>query len=110
MFTGPRFVSFGCWKDTIPRVITSIEGQSSNDVMSSILTGSYLYREDAIQKCYKAAKVLGFEVFAIQDGGQCMSSAMAATEYNKEGRSLECNADGKGGPMANNVYRIIKVE
>ena len=67
---------------------------------------NYHSREDAIQKCYQAAKSLGYHVFAVQDGGWCASSATAKSNYKKYGVSTACNADGKGGPWANDVYEI----
>ena len=66
----------------------------------------YHSREDAIQKCYQAAKSLGYHVFAVQHGGQCASSATAKSTYNKYGASTACMPDGKGGPWANDVYEI----
>lgn len=104
------FEPLGCWRDTIPRVILTVENDA--DVSDQcrgrcrVLIGSYLTRENKVQKCYEAAKHLGFEVFAVQDGGQCMSSAAATTEYNKNGKSNKCGENGTGGPMANSVYRI----
>ena len=45
-------------------------------------------------------------MFAIQDGGQCFGSDIANNTYNHYGKSTGCSVDGKGGPMANNVYEI----
>ena len=47
----------------------------------------------------------GYTVFAIQDGGQCFGSPTAQSTYAKYGTSTKCS-HGKGGPMANNVYRM----
>jgi nucleotide exchange factor SIL1 len=49
----------------------------------------------------------GYNVFAIQDGGQCFGLNIEAITYNKYGASSDCLSDGKGGPMANEVYRIV---
>ena len=96
-----EYTSLGCWKDKSIRAIGTLEGSSS------FLDGTnYHSREDAIQKCYQAAKSLGYHVFAVQDGGWCASSATAKSTYKKYGASTACNADGKGGPWANDVYEI----
>ena len=71
-----------------------------------MLTGPYKSRHRAIQSCYLAAKSLQHDIFAVQDGGQCFSSSTAESTYNKYGKSTNCVGDGKGGPMANDVYRI----
>ena len=91
----------GCFKDSIPRASDSLEGKSL------ILTEHYKRRTDAIKKCYDAAIKLGYNTFAVQDGGQCFSSKTADVTYNKYGSSSDCGSDKKGGPMANDVYKII---
>ena len=73
----------------------------------SILDGNYTTRNDPITKCYRAAKKRGFHVFAVQNGGRCASDASAANTFDKYGNSLDCYIDGKGGPLANQVYYII---
>ena len=91
--------SLGCWKDSLPRAITSLEGKSK------YLEEHYRSRTDATKKCLKAALSFGFTVFAIQDGGQCFSSQNANETYSHYGSSSICRQDGKGGPMANHVYQ-----
>ena len=90
----------GCFKDEAKRAILSLEGTNP------VLDGPYRTRDNADKKCYRAALSNGYKVFAVQDGGQCMSSATAETTYNQYGESTACAANGKGGPMANNVYQI----
>ena len=68
----------------------------------------YKRRPNPVQDCFQAALSKGFEVFAIQDGGQCFSSTSAKDTYNQYGASTNCLGDGKGGPMANHVYEINK--
>jgi len=104
--TDPMFetyLSLGCWKDGITanktRALPTIEGQSNK------LDKHYKRRTDAVMKCAKAALQKGFEVFAVQDGGQCFSSADARSKYKQFGRSEKCETM-KGGPMANDVYQI----
>ena len=72
-----------------------------------ILDDHYKRRTDAIKKCYDAAINLGYNTFAVQDGGQCFSSKTADVTYNKYGSSSDCGGDKKGGPMANDVYKIL---
>ena len=71
-----------------------------------ILDGNYNSRENAIAKCYQAAKKREFRVFAVQNGGWCASSATAVMTYAKYGKSTACKSDGEGGPWANQVYNI----
>jgi len=49
----------------------------------------------------------GYNVFAVQDGGQCFGLNTEVITYNKYGASTDCLSDGKGGPMANEVYQIM---
>jgi len=95
----------GCFKDSIPRALDSLEG-SENEKVRLILVDYYTRRTDAITKCNNAATALGYKIFAVQDGGQCFSSSEAAVRYDKYGSSSDCGSDGKGGPMANAVYKI----
>ena len=81
------------------RAIATLEGQDQ------LLDGSYPNRKDAIHKCFLAADRRGFQVFAVQNGGQCLSSATAAETYNKYGEANGCS-EGKGGYLANSVYWI----
>ena len=96
------YESIGCWKDKLPRAIPTLEG---NNKVSSIIDGHYKRRSREIEKCYRATLSLGYDTFAVQDGGQCFSSANAGSTFNKYGKSTKCYG-GTGGPMANDVYRI----
>ena len=100
MISDSPYVSAGCWKDSLPRAITSIEGRHP------ALDGHYKSRQNAVQKCYQAAVHLGYSVFAVQDGGQCFSSIGAGHRLAKYGASVKCLGDGKGGPLANQVYTV----
>merc|ERR1711981_1474324 len=95
--------SLGCWKDEIQfgkRAMESLEGKPG---LGRLLKGPYKTRADAVTKCFKAAAIKGYEVFAVQDGGQCFGSADAKETYTRFGQSFECSSM-KGGPMANDVY------
>ena len=95
------YTSLGCWTDKSNRAIPTLEGKSS------LLDGSFTSRKDAIQKCFAAARSLGYQVFAVQDGGWCASSATAKSTFKKYGESTGCNPDGKGSSMANAVYEMM---
>ncbi|XP_070570780.1 adhesion G protein-coupled receptor B1-like isoform X2 [Ptychodera flava] len=95
--------SLGCWTDGNPRAIVTLEGRDIS------LDGHYTERDDPIRKCKEAALFRGFNVFALQDGGMCASSADAETTYQKYGESTACEDDGEGGPLANQVYEVIKL-
>ncbi|XP_035694138.1 neurogenic locus notch homolog protein 1-like [Branchiostoma floridae] len=93
--------NLGCWEDQYDRAISMMEGTDPR------LDGhSYLLRTDPIKKCYQVAKDRGYKVFAVQDSGQCFSSATAADTYRKYGPSTRCT-EGEGGFWSNNVYEII---
>ena len=71
-----------------------------------ILDGPYSSRKNPIAKCAVAAMRVGYSVFAVQDGGECFGSAAAPQTFDKYGKSDACEVDGKGGPLANQVYVI----
>ena len=85
------FTSLGCWKDNRARAIDGYEGTIG------------------IQGCFERAKALGNDVFAIQHGGECYTTATAGETYNKYGASNACSASGTGGIWANEVYKIGKM-
>ena len=88
----------GCWKDTAIRAIPILEGQEAD-----LLTGAYNTRNDPVRQCAMAAIRRGYTTFALQNGGQCMSSPIAQATYKMFGKSTTCPDDGEGGPWANNV-------
>ena len=92
--------SVGCYRDTSNRAIQPLEGKDS------ILDGSYSSRRNPIAKCAVAAMRAGYSMFAVQDGGWCAASGIAAQTFNKYGKSTACRGDGEGGPWANQVYSI----
>ena len=71
-----------------------------------MLYDGYKTRDQAIRKCALFAQLRGHEMFAIQDGGMCLTSPSASKRYNKYGESQDCKRDGKGGPRDNQVYRL----
>ena len=91
----------GCYKGNLKKPIRSSEGTDP------ILDRNYHSRESPIAKCAVAAIRAGYRMFAVQDGGRCVASATAPQTFNSSGESNNCQADGEGGPDANQVY-IIK--
>ena len=56
---------------------------------------------------------MGRKIFAIQDGGQCFTEGPPKQgkwkgNHKAYGVSDKCESDGKGGPMANEVYVVIE--
>ena len=92
--------NLGCWKDTSNRAVPTLEGSDPR------VTGNYVARKDAINKCLKVAERRGMVIFAVQNGGWC-AAANTLGRYRKYGKAGNCK-NGKGGPWANNVYRIKK--
>ena len=101
--TTATYGSLGCWKDDLPRAIDGdLEGIINP---SNLFDEHYKRRSNVVHKCFKAALSQGYGVFAVQDGGQCFSTSSAEVTYKKYGSSNNC-VQGKGGPMANDVYGI----
>ena len=71
-----------------------------------LLDDNYKSRKDAIQKCASVAEKLGYKVFAVQDGGMCLSSSTAHKTFYKHLTSRRCASSGRGGKRANHVYVI----
>jgi len=99
------YQNMGCWKDTeywwdeSKRAIPSLEG------LNPKLSGDYTKRKDPIGKCADTAKELGYKVFALQNGGQCLTSKTADKTFGKYGRSNKCR-NGVGGPLVSDVYSL----
>ena len=64
----------------------------------------YKQRIDPKKNCLDAAMSYGFDVFALQDGGQCFGSDNMRS-YKKYNISDKC-VDKEGGSLANYVYEI----
>ena len=79
------------------------------DGRNPLVTGYYRKRADAILRCGLVAKRFGYRVFAVQHQGWCATGPRAHLTYRKYGRSSKCR-NGKGGPWANDVYRVYGKE
>lgn len=75
--------------------------------LDPLLADNYHERKQPISKCADVAKRLGLRVFAIQNGGQCFGGADENT-YKTYGSSEKC-ADGVGGSLANDVYKLWEI-
>ena len=95
-----NIMDMGCYKDTPDRAVPLLEA------VSPLLDGSYMQRAAAIRRCAKAAHDLNLNTFAVQNGGQCLGQPQAKATYSKYGSSTLCSENGRGGPWANQVYRI----
>ena len=92
------YTHLGCWKDTGNRAVPQIDGSDPR------IRGNYQRRANAINKCYQVARERKMVLFAIQHGGWC-AAAPNFNGYKRYGSSNKCRG-GKGGPWANDVYRI----
>jgi len=99
-FSSVTLQPLGCWRDTSNRAIPTLEN------LHSVLDGQYHTRHSAIAKCVQASFSSGYKVMALQNGGWCAASRDADVTYKKYGKSTACRSGGKGGPWANQVYRL----
>ncbi|KAL9974750.1 hypothetical protein ACROYT_G011832 [Oculina patagonica] len=96
-----KYTSVGCFIDpSWYRPMPSLEGQDHR------LDGNYKLRENAIEKCALVSKELGYKVFAVQDGGKCLSSSTAHKTFHMSGRITKCKSNGLGGSGVNHIYAI----
>ncbi|XP_039257688.2 uncharacterized protein LOC120334273 isoform X2 [Styela clava] len=97
------FKRVGCYNDSKNKpALQKADGQYT------ILKDNYKKRTKPIKKCARIAAKKGFKVFALQDGGMCFTGRNAHLNYKKYGKSKACLKGGKGGPLANQVYRLFK--
>ena len=94
-------MSLGCWRDEKEHVFLSLEK------LDPKLGDPYETRQDAVRKCGEVAKSVSLDMFAVQHGGQCYGGRAAESHYKKYGVSRNCR-NGKGGPFANDVYKISR--
>ena len=89
--TDYNYVDLGCWED-----------QSQSRAFPERLSGK-LDPPEVITKCMQLARAKGYDLFALQSGGECWGGP---DSYMKYGSSTVCNNAGTGGSSANQVYRI----
>ena len=90
-----RIQSMGCFKDrrrraAVGRMIVNLQGV-----------------KNAVMRCFRQARKLGYKLFAIQEGGKCFAGPRGHLTYGKYGRSRRCR-NGMGGKWAINVYTFSK--
>lgn len=73
--------------------------------LHSTLNDDYKKRTNPVTKCAEAAKIYGYKIFAVQNGGQCFADPNAGKTYTTYGPSNRCRF-GLGGTLANDVYRL----
>lgn len=98
-YTSPTFSKYdrvGCYADTDTRAIPDASDSGYDNK-------NYQAKTDAINACASFAKSKGFKGFAVQDGGQCMTSPDAHLTYDKYGSSSKC-VNGKGAGFSNDYY------
>ena len=84
-----RFKSLGCWWDGEKSAIDDYAGYT------------------ILERCYELAKRLGYDVFALQRGGDCYTSATAGDTYKDYGPANGCCAvNGTGGIRCQEVFKI----
>ena len=93
--------SLGCWKDERPHsAIPLVEGAIG------FLEDDPYERVGPIERCFDLAMNRRLDIFAIQNGGNCLMGAAARGTYKRYGPSDDCLSNGEGGPLANQVYEI----
>ena len=106
-----EYDSVGCYKDSYIRAIKCVEWRIHYGFTDPFMFhGNHKRRKEAIRKCGFFARMHGYKMFAVQDGGMCFTSSTAHKTYNKYGTSQYCKSDGKGGPWANQVYRLTEAK
>ncbi|KAK7478237.1 hypothetical protein BaRGS_00030495, partial [Batillaria attramentaria] len=96
-------VSLGCWaNEPSSSAIPSVDGLYPG------ITDNYQHRTAAVRRCADVATSLGYAVFALQNGGQCLTGPEAVKTFNTYGPSRSCGQQGKGGSTAINVYSFNK--
>ena len=79
------FESLGCWRDAWSRSLPTLEGEHY-----LLMDPNYKGRRHALFKCARAALDKGYNLFGIENGGQCFASADEDKGYHKYGASKEC--------------------
>ena len=100
------YTSLGCWKDNLlSPAIPTLEGKSEL-LGQPPPEGIHLSLSDAIKRCFTAALSFGFNMFAIQNGRYCASSATGLKTYQMYGAATTCMDNGEGWTVLNEVYEV----
>ena len=75
----------------------------TNDLL---LDGDYSTRENGVLKCLNAARRKKNKIFALKNGGECLSSAGGHLDITRTYEESHDCVDDKGGVTAVNLYII----
>lgn len=64
----------------------------------------FIDRTGSIRKCSNYASMMGYKMFAIFDGGQCLTGPDVAAQFSKSGASNKCSFNGLGSSESMNVF------
>lgn len=71
-----------------------------------VLDGDYITREESVLKCLNAARRKGNKMFALKNGGECLSSAGSQLDVTTEYEESDECVNYKGEVNAMNIYMI----
>ena len=90
-YTTPRYIYKGCYND---RTMHALPVNLSKNV-----------RVESVEECYKLAQN-NYDVFGIQNGGECWAGNKATDNYKKYSNANNCAI--LGNPLTNQVYEVYK--
>lgn len=91
----------GCFKTDSGPLIPSLEGTDP------LLDGDFTTRVDVFKKCLNAARREDNTVFAIKNGGECLSSSGNLTDVIAKYAPSNMCVNNKGGLNAMDFYFVI---
>ena len=95
-----EYNQIGCFRTDSGPAIKSLE---NND---PVLDGDYTTRENSVLKCLNAARRKGNKMFALNNGGECLSSAGGHLDVETAYEEADECVNDKGGVNAMDVYII----
>ena len=94
------FSDVGCFLDKWIRAVPTLEGNHP-----LLMDSDYKSRSDPLQKCAEAALDKGFQVFGLQNGGQCFAGVNGETTFDMYGPSNQCQ-----GNKIKKTTNILEIE
>ena len=92
-WTTPKYIYKGCYNDktshALPRKINSN------------------VKVESVDECYELAKI-NYDVFGLQNGGECWAGNKATDDYTKYGYSTLASCNILGNRLTNQVYEVYK--
>ena len=89
----PKYYYKGCYKD---KTMHALPRKISNNV-----------KVESVDECYELAR-FNYDVFGLQNGGECWAGNLAKDDYTKYGYSDLAKCDILGNRLTNQVYEIYK--